>query len=398
MKRKKAKPKSKSKAPVVFATSALLNDLGSDAIKPFWPTFVTSVLGAPTYILGILDGIGEAIAYGIRWPAGYIADRYRKKPMVWLGYLMAGLSRIGYSISKAASWLFPFKAMDRLGKLRDPPRDAMLAREVSKKERGRAFGLLTAMDNIGAMLAPLFGLLLFSLFSYRTTFAIAAIPSIISSLLIFALIKEKNKKKNDIQHIQQTGSKSKQTKAFSKEFKKYVAFTFIFALGWISNSFMLLFAGLKGIDVKLFPIFLFITSAMAVVASYSLGKLSDKLGRKKAILLGYAIHSLMLLGFLSFYFFTLPKSLTFALLLLLFALYGFGFGAITAMQPAFAIDLAEKRPAEASGILATFFGFSAFLASTIAGILWQISPALTFGFAAFAAITGNVLILFVRHK
>jgi MFS family permease len=397
MKRKKAKPKSKSKAPVVFATSALLNDLGSDAIKPFWPTFVTSVLGAPAYILGILDGMGEAIAYGIRWPAGYIADRYRKKPMVWLGYLMAGLARIGYSISKAASWLFPFKAMDRLGKLRDPPRDAMLAREVSKKERGRAFGLLTAMDNIGAMLAPFFGLLLFTLFSYRATFALAAIPSIISSLLIFALIKEKNRKRNDM-HIQQTGSKSKQTKAFSKEFKKYVAFTFIFALGWISNSFMLLFAGLKGIDVKLFPIFLFITSAMAVVASYSLGKLSDKLGRKKAILLGYTIHSLMLLGFLSFYFFTLPKSLTFALLLLLFALYGFGFGAITAMQPAFAIDLAEKRPAEASGILATFFGFSALLASTIAGILWQISPALTFGFAAFAAITGNVLILFVRHK
>jgi MFS family permease len=397
MKRQKAKPKSKSKAPVVFATSALLNDLGSDAIKPFWPTFVTSVLGAPAYILGILDGMGEAIAYGIRWPAGYIADRYRKKPMVWLGYLMAGLARIGYSISKAASWLFPFKAMDRLGKLRDPPRDAMLAREVSKKERGRAFGLLTAMDNIGAMLAPFFGLLLFSLFSYRTTFAIAAIPSIISSLLIFVLIKEKNRKKNDM-HIQQTGSKSKQTKAFSKEFKKYVAFTFIFALGWISNSFMLLFAGLKGIDVKLFPIFLFITSAMAVVASYSLGKLSDKLGRKKAILLGYTIHSIMLLGFLSFYFFTLPKSLTFSLLLLLFALYGFGFGAITAMQPAFAIDLAEKRPAEASGILATFFGFSALLASTIAGILWQISPALTFGFAAFAAITGNVLILFLRHK
>jgi MFS family permease len=247
------------------------------------------------------------------------------------------------------------------------------------------------------MLAPLFGLLLFSLFSYRTTFALAAIPSIISSLLIFALIKEKNKKKK---HAQQQGLKlkSSQEARFSKEFKKYVAFTFIFALGWISNSFMLLFAGLKGIDVKLFPIFLFITSAMAVVASYSLGKLSDKLGRKKAILLGYTIHSIMLLGFLSFYFFTLPKSLTFALLLLLFALYGFGFGAITAMQPAFAIDLAEKRPAEASGILATFFGFSALLASTIAGILWQISPALTFGFAAFAAITGNVLILFLRHK
>jgi len=385
--------KRKSKAPVIFATSSMLNDLGSDAIKPFWPSFVTSVLGAPAYVLGLLDGIGEAIAYSIRWPAGYLADRFRKKPMVWAGYLMACIARLGYATSKTFSWLFPFKALDRLGKLRDPARDAMLAKSVSKEERGKAFGLLNAMDNLGATLGPFFGLLLFIFFSYRITFAIAAIPSLISCLLILFFIKEKNKMK-----LGHKLKKLKKAKVFTKEFKKYVLFTSIFALSWISISFLLLFGNVKGIEVKFFPIFLFVSSAVSIISSYSLGKISDKIGRKRAIAFGYSIYSLMLLGFFLFSFFTLSKILTIFLLLLLFTFYGLSYGTIITLLPAFAIDLAEKRAAEASGIVFSFFGFSSLLASTIAGFLWQINYLLTFGFASLMAILGTILFLFLKHK
>ena len=372
----------------IFAASSMLNDLGADAIKPFWPSFVTSVLGAPAYVLGILDGLGEAISYGIRWPAGYFADKIkRKKHMVWFGYLMAGFARIGYSISKTVGLLFPFKAIDRLGKLRDPPRDSMLA-EASGKERGKAFGLVNAADNVGAMLAPLFGLLLFTFFGYRITFAIAAIPSIISAFLIFFFIKEKKGKHKSI-------FKNKNKQNFSKEFKKYLVFNSIFGLSWISISFMLLFAGIKNVDITFFPIFLFIVSFFSVISSYVFGKISDKFGRKKTLALCYGIYSLMLFGFFCFYFFSLQK---FLILFLLFCLYGISFGSITTLQPALAIDLAEHKKAEASGIVAMFFGFSALLASTIAGFLWTISPALPFCISAFLAIISAILLLSLKHK
>src|SRR3989338_8038894 len=122
-----------TKAVRSFAAASALNDKGSDMVRPFWPIFVTSVLGAPMAFLGLLDGLGDAISQSIRFPAGYLSDKYRKRKIfIWLGYILAGLSRIGYALSRFALWLIPFKVMDRMGKMRAPPRDAMLS-EITHK-------------------------------------------------------------------------------------------------------------------------------------------------------------------------------------------------------------------------------------------------------------------------
>jgi len=143
---------------------------------------------------------------------------------------------------------------------------------------------------------------------------------------------------------------------------------------------------------------LFVVSAFSVISSYTFGKLSDKLGRKTTLIISCSIYCLTLLGFFCFYFFYVQKFFVWLILILLFALYGLSYGSITALQPVFAIDLAEKTPAEASGILATFFGFSALIASTIAGFLWNINPALTFGISALLATIGTILLSLVKHK
>lgn len=375
----------------VFAMASLLNDLGSDAVKPFWPTFVTSVIGAPTYILGILDGFGEALSYGIRWPAGYLSDKYKtRKPFVWIGYFLSGLSRIGYAISKSVIPLFPFKAMDRMGKLRDPPRDAMLAEIVEKKKRGKAFGILNAADNFGAMLAPLFGLLLFTLLSYRLTFALAAIPSFISTIIIFFLVKEKKPK-----------ARKRKKFHFTKDFKKLILSASFFALGWLSVSFMILFAtNMKGLPILFSPIFLFVVAIFSIISSYFYGKLSDQLGRKKTLILAYFTYFLTLTAFFS-YCFVETSSFSLFILLVFFALYGLSFGSVTTLQSAFVSDIipAENR-AQAIGIFSVVFGFSALFASAIAGFLWDfVSPTATFGFALLmVAIGTSLLFLLGKNK
>ncbi|MEM5772443.1 MAG: MFS transporter [Candidatus Aenigmatarchaeota archaeon] len=373
--------KNNSKSIKLLALSALLNDLGSDAIKPFWPFFVTSIIGAPATILGILDGFGEAISYGIRWPAGWFSDKYKKrKILVWLGYLLAGISRIGYSISSNVSQLFLFKAMDRMGKLRDPPRDALLSSYINKKERGKAFGILTAADNFGAMLAPLFGLLVFSILSYRGLFFVAAFPSLVGSILILYFIKEKNKKLKNIKKV-----KVKLT----GNFKRFVFSTIIFALSWISISFAILYSNEKGIDTIYTPFLLFVYSGGAVIGSYIFGKLSDNIGRKNSLFLSYLLHIITLFAFFSIY----EISVSYFIFLILFAICGVVFGSITTLQSAFVIDLVKKeRRAEASGIFSTFFGISSFFASSLAGLFWDLfSPQITFGIAGFFGFLGLIL-------
>jgi len=173
-----------------FALASFLNDLGSDMIYPVWPLFVTTVLGANMAVLGFIDGLGEAIVSISQAASGYISDRIRKRKIfIWTGYLFGSLSRIGYGAATAWPHLVPFRILDRAGKIRGAPRDAMIADVSTDENRGRNFGLLRAMDNLGAVCGILICIFLFRVLGYRTLFFLAAIPSIIGAFLIFSLTR-----------------------------------------------------------------------------------------------------------------------------------------------------------------------------------------------------------------
>ena len=133
-----------------FAWASFLNDMGSDIISPVWPLFVTQVLKANMAALGFLDGLGEALVSLSKALAGYASDRLRKRKIfIWTGYLCGGISRWGYALSSVWPHLIPFRILDRAGKIRSSPRDAMIADMSTSLNRGRHFGIIRAMDNGG---------------------------------------------------------------------------------------------------------------------------------------------------------------------------------------------------------------------------------------------------------
>src|SRR3989338_10573064 len=103
----------------IFAWGSFLNDLGSDIIYPIWPLFVTTFLGANMAVLGLIDGLGEAIVSISQAASGYLSDRIRKrKVFIWTGYLFGSISRVGYALSTDWQHLIPLKILDRAGKMR----------------------------------------------------------------------------------------------------------------------------------------------------------------------------------------------------------------------------------------------------------------------------------------
>ncbi|MBI4450535.1 MFS transporter [Candidatus Woesearchaeota archaeon] len=375
-----------------FSIASFLNDLGSDAVKPFWPMFVTGVLGAPASILGLLDGIGDAISYASRLPAGWLSDRLgKRKPMIWTGYTLAGFSRIGYALSPAVGWLFPFKAMDRLGKMRDPPRDALLADVTPKKHRGRAFGTLTAMDNLGATLGPLFGLLLFGLLGYRWLFALAALPSLIGAALVLSVVHEHRGK----------GLNTHPFRSLTNSFWRFAVLNALFALGWISLSFMVLSATATGrIPVAVTPLLFLAMSLCAVGSSAATGRLIDRVGRKPMLVVASLLFAATMAGFLALESSASTGIMSWILAFALFALYGIHYGAFTTAQPAFAVELLSPgMRAFGSGIYQSIFGFATLIASTLAGVLWQFaSPATAFMYAAIiASVASAAFVVFLKR-
>ena len=369
-----------------FGLASFLNDMGSDMIYPIWPLFVTNVLKANMSALGFIDGLGEAIVSLSQVISGYISDRIgRRKIFIWPGYLAASLSRIGYAISSIWQHLIPFKILDRAGKIRGAPRDAEVADLSTDENRGKNFGFLRAMDNLGAVCGILLCLLLFNKLGYKNLFLIAAIPSIIGAILIFIFVKERREGITKI-------SKSLTLKDLNRKLVLFLILSTIFALGAFSYSFLLIFAKELGFQVKFIPVLYLVFSVVATLTSLPFGRLSDKLGRKPILTLSYIFWILLCICF------AFIKS--YWIIFLVFILYGLHKGSLEPVQRTLVSELSPvKYRASILGTYQMVIGLSALPASFIAGILWdKIGMSTPFIFSLILTILAIIMLFFVKER
>lgn len=371
----------------VFALASFLNDWGSDIIYPIWPMFITGVLGASMSVLGFIDGLGEAIVSISQAVSGYASDRIRKrKVFVWTGYLCGGISRVGYALSTAWQQIIPFRILDRAGKIRGAPRDAIIADISTQANRGKHFGLLRTMDNLGAVGGIITSIILLNLLGYgflKHLFLIAAIPSFIAVLLILIFIKEAKPNTNIYKGIT--------LKELDKNFRLFVLVSAVFALGAFSYSFLLIYAGQFGFKPTFVPALYLIFAVMASIFSLPFGKLSDRIGRKAVMIISFILWGLVCLSVIVF-----PKQS----IILVFVLFGLHKGALEPVQKAFAAELAPAAfRASSLGGLQMVIGLCAFPSSFIAGSLWdKIGIAVPFYFSLGLTIAAVVMLLFVREN
>jgi MFS family permease len=369
-----------------FAIASFLNDLGSDIIYPVWPLFVTTILKANMTALGFLDGLGEALVNFSQAASGYVSDRIkRRKIFIWTGYLFGAFSRLGYSISTFWTHLIPFRMLDRTGKIRSAPRDAVVADVSTDKNRGKNFGLLRAMDHLGATCGIIICIIFFRILGYRILFALAAIPSLISALLVFLLIKERKTEKIKIY-------KGISLKDLGKNFRLFLLLNSLYALGAFSYSFLLIYAKMFGFKVTFVPVLYLIFTATASLLSYPFGKLSDKIGRKSVLMLSYFLWTSVCLSLI------LRPNLQ--MIILVFILYGAHKGALEPVQRTFVCELAHPEfRASCLGGFQMVTGLCALPANFIAGVLWDsLGMFAPFYFSLILTVLASILLVFVKKS
>ena len=368
-----------------FALASFLNDAGSDIIYPIWPLFVTEILKANMSMLGLIDGLGEAIVSIAKAVSGFWSDKIRqRKRFIWVGYLMGATSRIGYGLSTIWQHLIPFRVLDRAGKIRSAPRDALIADISTDATRGKNFGFLRMADNLGAVVGILICIALFNLIGYRNLFILAAIPSLIGAILIIVKIKETAPGDRTIY-------KGLRFRDLSGNFLLFLVLSAIFAVGNFTYSFLLIFAKQTGFKVAFVPVLYLIYTFFASVSSYPFGKLADKIGRQTVMLLALLFWALVCLDILFF------KS--YWLMILVFVLYGMHKGALEPVQSTLVSELApEQFRASCIGTYQMVIGLCAFPASLIAGLLWdKINLLAPFYLSLGLTIMAGILMLFVKE-
>lgn len=365
---------------------SFLNDLASDLVYPLLPLYLASVLMAGPKALGIIEGIAEATGSLLKLFAGVLADKTRStKYWVVGGYSLAALGRP--ILALAGSWpvVLALRFSDRVGKgLRSSPRDAMLALSVAPHQRGLAFGLHRALDNAGAVAGPLLAAwLLYRGMPIRDILLWTLVPGVMTVALALC-IREPHR-----EMPLHKPAFSWTLQGFPPVFKRYLVVLALFTLGNSSNMFLLLRAREMGLAESQVPLLWALASGMAMLFSTPLSALSDRLGRTRLIVSGWAVYGL-------FYLLLGLNGHNLWLLWPLFAFYGLFMAATEGAEKALVADLAPK---ELLGTAYGWFNLTAGVmllpASMLFGWLWQtFSPETAFGFSASCAILAAVLLKF----
>ena len=378
-----------SKNVKIMGLVSFLNDMSTEMINPVLPIFITTILGAPASVVGLIEGIADATSNLLMAVSGIESDRQQKrKPFVVLGYGLSTISKLIYSLALGWPMVLLGRITNRAGKgVRTTSRDALIVESTDKPNRGKSFGFHRMMDNAGAIFGPLLSLFVLNLLNdnYRLMFFWAFVPSAIAMIMLFFLHEKKK------EAMGEKGMRFEWKKTNSS-FRIFLLISLIFALASSSYAFLILRAQNLGMSLDLtitvYVLFNLTNSLLSLPAGY----LSDKIGPKRVIFIGYLLFSIVYLGF--------GVAKNDMVVWLLFPMYGAYLAMTEGIGKAYISRLVPHEiTASAFGIYQTLLGFTTFLSSFIAGILWtQFGPSSTFYLSSLLGLIAALLFLILSRR
>lgn len=422
---------------IMLGLVSLFTDAASEMIYPLIPVFVAA-LGSGAIVLGVIEGVAESTAALLKLVSGIISDKLGKRKLfVVVGYVISSLVRPLTGIVSSAWQIVIVRMFDRVGKgIRTAPRDALVASSADESIRGKSFGFHRAMDHTGAVIGPVLAiitlLVLFigfgfrdSLLALRWTFILAIIPGMLAVITVVFFVRESAPVNKNSQLFKFS------LKNFDKNFKTYLLIMILFTLGNSSDAFLLFrveesirksgsvidlvnsIGPLRSmisnfgdeatrnnvINILFLPLVWAFFHIIKVIFSTPLGALSDRIGRKIVINIGWAIYSFVYLSFALLVF--IPSDIQVIVTFILFAVYALFYAFSEGAEKAFVADLVkDDQRGSAYGMYNFAIGLGALPASIIFGFIYssfdKIIPGfggtIAFGFGAVIAIVSMILL------
>jgi MFS family permease len=361
---------------------SLCMDLSSELIHSLLPLYMAVGLGASTFVIGIVEGVAEALALIVKVFSGVLSDVFRKrKSLVVVGYGLAALTKFVFPLAPTLGWVVTARFADRVGKgIRGAPRDALIADITPADIRGASFGLRQALDTVGAIGGPLLALAAMVYFAgnFRASFWVAVIPAVICVAVLIFGVSEPAKVGGD---SAKTHWRFADAKRFPASYWIVVTIAGVLTLARFSEAFLVLRAQNVGLQVSLVPWVMVIMSTVYAAVAYPTGAAADR--GAGAYLLWSGLVALIAADLV------LAGSTTPGGVFVGAALWGLHMGLTQGLLSAL---IAAAAPADlrgsAFGVFNLVSGVALLIASALAGWLWDAyGPRFTFyAGAAFTVI------------
>jgi len=381
-----------SLSPVVVRLGwvSFFTDAASEMLYPLVPIFLTVTLGAPVVALGLVEGLADGVASGLKAVAGVIADRYRHhKRLVAVGYGLSAVSKPLLALAPNWGVVAGLRVSDRIGKgVRGVPRDVMIDEATPPAQRGRAFGFHRAMDTAGAVVGPLIALAALAIVGrdrLRPVFIIAIVPGIASLLLIRRL--------PDSTRAIDRPEQARAALPWRSRFGWLIVVLIVFGLGNSSDAFLLLRAKNLGLSASQVILAYALYNLVYAAVSLPAGIRADRIGRSRVFGAGLFVFAGVYAGF------GMLHHSSRAGVWPLMAVYGVYMALTDGVGRALALDyVSPELRGRALGATQAVTGASVLVAGITAGLLWDhVSPSAPFLLGAALATAAAVLLAAVSR-
>lgn len=369
--------------------ASLFSDWNHEMATAILPVFLSTVLGAPAFALGMIEGMADGVSTLFQIWSGWYSDRIgRRKGLAILGYAITAGAKATFAL--ATSWWHVLigRTVGWIGwSIRSPVRDALLTESTTPATIGRAFAFHRTLDTLGAILGPLTAMLLVAHVPLRTIFVLSLIPGLCAVFAIVFLVKERPRQKIEAHPWASL-------KALPRDFRRFLLPVGLFGISNFAPTLLILRAqdlltpSLGAVAAAAFAIGLYtFSNVVYALVAYPIGTLADRMSKRIILSIGFALFGLLCLGFL---FADGHKGL----LILLFALSGVYTAIIESSQPALASTLiGEDQHGVGFGLMSAVDGLGDFLSSSIMGVLWTfVSPNSGFAAAGILAMVSSLVL------
>jgi MFS family permease len=357
-----------SSTVVALGVVSLLTDVSSESVAAILPLYVTGVIGLSTIAYGFIDGVYQGVSAFVRIAGGWAADRTdQPKWVAFFGYAVSAVARVGLLFATSFGAITAVLAIDRLGKgARTAPRDALVAASSLPENLGRSFGMHRMLDTVGAALGPLiaFVILLAIPDGYSTVFVVSLAFAVLGVAVLGFIVPNRRPRADRV-------TADRPARSFSwkqlndPRLRRLLIVSALFGLLTIGDGFIYLVLQSRGdFAAEWFPLLYVGTNVAYLSFSLPLGRLADRVGRRRVFIAGYVA---LLAAYLSAAVPLAGLFITILCLLLLGLFYAATDGVLAALATQF-----TPAGSTASGIAAaqTVVAVSRLIASTGFGFLW----------------------------
>lgn len=406
---------------LVLIVSWILMDFVNELPGTYYPDYVVNLGGTPT-ILGIISAVSFLALALVQFPGGYLADKYGRKWLVSSLTFGVAFSYIFYAIAPSWHFILIGALLANLCLLYQPALNALFADSLPPEKRGVGFSIVNLIMSVSTTPAPLLAMFLVATYGPVLGMRIAYV---IVTVFYFAAAVVRLKLKESLRNAERLNLKEA-ILSFPHSLREGInvwrhvprstfylflsrlilgsAFVMCQPLFQIYAFYVLQIGGQPKPD-RFLPqedpalqtariywgyVMLAVVISM-IVFSFPVGKLIDKIGRKKPLILAgillipatllfvYGNYTLL---FLSLPIFGLAQLLTFS-----------------SFQALFADLVAQDKRGKATGSMNFFSYIFMAIGGLAGGLLYdKVSPQLPFLLIPILSVPSTLLVLFRVHE